>query len=146
MNNIAEPVDSRGRVEKNGFSEPRELIRSFLYIFIPASFLLAVIFYIFSTQTHKYELQTTLLREELALSSTSELTSLIFEQKLSDLMILAEGEVLQLLNVHNPDTSEADYMEVIKRKTATLFEAGARLGGIITGVDEDQQQALADYG
>ncbi|MES9943952.1 MAG: sensor domain-containing diguanylate cyclase [Candidatus Thiodiazotropha sp.] len=95
MNNMVEPVDSPGRVEKNGFSEPRELIRSFLYIFIPASFLLAVIFYIFSTQTHKYELQTTLLREELALNSTSELTSLIFEQKLSDLMVLAEGEVLR---------------------------------------------------
>ncbi|MBT3058565.1 MAG: octaprenyl diphosphate synthase [gamma proteobacterium symbiont of Ctena orbiculata] len=59
---------------------------------------------------------------------------------------IAEGEVLQLLNVHNPDTSEAEYMEVIKRKTATLFEAGARLGGIIAGVDEAQQRALADYG
>ncbi len=59
---------------------------------------------------------------------------------------IAEGEVLQLLNVHNPETSEADYMEVIKRKTATLFEAGARLGGVIAGVTEDQQQALADYG
>ncbi|MGD8912861.1 MAG: polyprenyl synthetase family protein [Candidatus Thiodiazotropha sp.] len=59
---------------------------------------------------------------------------------------IAEGEVLQLLNVHNPDTSEADYMEVIKRKTATLFEAGARLGGIIAEVDEAWQQALADYG
>ncbi|MCG7947819.1 MAG: polyprenyl synthetase family protein, partial [Candidatus Thiodiazotropha taylori] len=42
---------------------------------------------------------------------------------------IAEGEVLQLLNVHNPETSEAEYMEVIKRKTATLFEAGSRLGG-----------------
>ncbi|MBT3042500.1 MAG: polyprenyl synthetase family protein [Candidatus Thiodiazotropha endolucinida] len=59
---------------------------------------------------------------------------------------IAEGEVLQLLNVHNPDTSEAEYMEVIKRKTATLFEAGTRLGGIISEVAEDQQQALADYG
>jgi octaprenyl-diphosphate synthase len=59
---------------------------------------------------------------------------------------IAEGEVLQLLNVHNPDTSEADYMEVIKRKTATLFEAGACLGGIIAEVAKDQQQALADYG
>ncbi|MES9990556.1 MAG: polyprenyl synthetase family protein [Candidatus Thiodiazotropha sp.] len=59
---------------------------------------------------------------------------------------IAEGEVLQLLNVHNPDTSEAEYMEVIKRKTATLFEAGARLGGIIAGVDAAQQKALADYG
>lgn len=59
---------------------------------------------------------------------------------------IAEGEVLQLLNVHNPETSEADYMEVIKRKTATLFEAGARLGGVIAGVADEQQQALADYG
>lgn len=59
---------------------------------------------------------------------------------------IAEGEVLQLLNVHNPETSEAEYMEVIKRKTATLFEAGARLGGVIAGVDEQQQRALADYG
>jgi octaprenyl-diphosphate synthase len=59
---------------------------------------------------------------------------------------IAEGEVLQLLNVHNPDTSETEYMEVIKRKTATLFEAGARLGGVIAGIAESQQQALADYG
>ncbi|MCU7929204.1 MAG: octaprenyl diphosphate synthase [Candidatus Thiodiazotropha sp. (ex Codakia rugifera)] len=59
---------------------------------------------------------------------------------------IAEGEVLQLLNVHNPETSEAEYMEVIKRKTATLFEAGARLGGVIADVPQDQQQALADYG
>jgi octaprenyl-diphosphate synthase len=59
---------------------------------------------------------------------------------------IAEGEVLQLLNVHNPETSEADYMEVIKRKTATLFEAGARLGGVIAGDSPQRQQALADYG
>jgi diguanylate cyclase (GGDEF)-like protein len=92
---IVAPVDSNGNGEKNGFSVPKELISSFLLLFIPASLLLAAIFYIFSTQTHKYELQTTLLREELALNSTSELTSLIFEQKLSDLMVLAEGEVLR---------------------------------------------------
>jgi octaprenyl-diphosphate synthase len=59
---------------------------------------------------------------------------------------IAEGEVLQLLNVHNPETSEEAYMEVIKRKTATLFEAGARLGGVIAGVSEAQEQALAAYG
>jgi octaprenyl-diphosphate synthase len=59
---------------------------------------------------------------------------------------IAEGEVLQLLNVHNPETDEKAYMEVIKRKTATLFEAGARLGGVIAGVSEAMQQALADYG
>jgi octaprenyl-diphosphate synthase len=59
---------------------------------------------------------------------------------------IAEGEVLQLLNVHNPETSEQDYMEVIKRKTATLFEAGARLGGVISGASAEQEQAMADYG
>jgi octaprenyl-diphosphate synthase len=59
---------------------------------------------------------------------------------------IAEGEVLQLLNVHNPETSEAEYMEVIKRKTATLFEGGARLGGVIAGDSPQRQQALADYG
>jgi octaprenyl-diphosphate synthase len=59
---------------------------------------------------------------------------------------IAEGEVLQLLNVHNPDTNESDYMEVIKRKTATLFEAGARLGGVMADTSKEQQQALADYG
>ena len=59
---------------------------------------------------------------------------------------IAEGEVLQLLNVHNPETSEQDYMEVIKRKTATLFEAGARLGGVISGANSEQEQAMVDYG
>ncbi len=59
---------------------------------------------------------------------------------------IAEGEVLQLLNVHNPDATEAEYMEVIKRKTATLFEAGARLGGVISDAPQEIQQALADYG
>ncbi|RDH82090.1 MAG: octaprenyl diphosphate synthase [endosymbiont of Escarpia spicata] len=59
---------------------------------------------------------------------------------------IAEGEVLQLLNCNNPETTEADYMEVIKRKTATLFEAGARLGGVITDASPEQEKAMADYG
>jgi octaprenyl-diphosphate synthase len=59
---------------------------------------------------------------------------------------IAEGEVLQLMNCRNPDTSEADYLEVILRKTATLFEAGARLGAVLSEADRAQEQALADYG
>ncbi|MBL3588202.1 MAG: octaprenyl diphosphate synthase [gamma proteobacterium endosymbiont of Lamellibrachia anaximandri] len=59
---------------------------------------------------------------------------------------IAEGEVLQLLNCNNPETTEADYMEVIKRKTATLFEAGARLGGVITNAAPEGEKAMADYG
>jgi len=59
---------------------------------------------------------------------------------------IAEGEVLQLLNCNDPDTDEARYREVILRKTATLFEAGSRLGGVISEAEAAQEQALADYG
>lgn len=59
---------------------------------------------------------------------------------------IAEGEVLQLLNCNDPDTDESRYREVILRKTATLFEAGARLGAIISHSDGDTEAALAAYG
>jgi octaprenyl-diphosphate synthase len=59
---------------------------------------------------------------------------------------IAEGEVLQLLNCNDPDTTERKYMEVIKRKTATLFEAGTRLGAVLGGVTPEQERAMADYG
>ena len=59
---------------------------------------------------------------------------------------IAEGEVLQLMNCNNPDTSEADYMEVIYRKTAKLFEAGTRIGAILARRDGAVEHALASYG
>jgi octaprenyl-diphosphate synthase len=59
---------------------------------------------------------------------------------------IAEGEVLQLLNCNDPDTDEARYREVIQRKTATLFEAGARLGALISGAPTQTCDALAAYG
>ncbi|HEY3859772.1 MAG TPA: octaprenyl diphosphate synthase [Gammaproteobacteria bacterium] len=59
---------------------------------------------------------------------------------------IAEGEVMQLLNCHDPDTTETRYTEVIHRKTATLFEAGARLGAVITQRPTAEEQALAAYG
>ena len=59
---------------------------------------------------------------------------------------IAEGEVLQLLHVHNPDIDEAAYLGVIERKTAVLFAAGTRLGAMASGADEAVQQALYDYG
>ena len=59
---------------------------------------------------------------------------------------IAEGEVLQLLHVGNPDTSEADYLGVIERKTAVLFSAATRLSALLAGADARTQQALADYG
>lgn len=59
---------------------------------------------------------------------------------------IAEGEVLQLLHVRNPDTDEAAYLRVIERKTAVLFAAGTRLGALASCADTDTQQALYDYG
>jgi octaprenyl-diphosphate synthase len=59
---------------------------------------------------------------------------------------IAEGEVLQLLNTHDPDTDEARYMEVIERKTATLFEAGSRLGAVLAEVPQEQEDKVARFG
>jgi octaprenyl-diphosphate synthase len=59
---------------------------------------------------------------------------------------IAEGEVLQLLNIHDPKVDEARYLEVIHRKTAKLFEAAARLAGVMAGVSPVIEQGLADYG
>jgi octaprenyl-diphosphate synthase len=59
---------------------------------------------------------------------------------------IAEGEVLQLLNCNNPDTTEAKYLEVIARKTAILFSAATRLGAVISNVDKTTEDSLAAYG
>ena len=59
---------------------------------------------------------------------------------------IAEGEVLQLLNCRDPDTTEARYMEVIHSKTAKLFEAACQLGAVLAGLNHEQEQAMARYG
>jgi len=59
---------------------------------------------------------------------------------------IAEGEVLQLLNCNNPETTEAKYLEVISRKTAILFSAATRLGAVIAGVSTEIEENLALYG
>jgi octaprenyl-diphosphate synthase len=59
---------------------------------------------------------------------------------------IAEGEVLQLLNCHDPDTTEERYMAVIHCKTAKLFEAAAQLGAVLTGRPQEEERALARYG
>ncbi len=60
--------------------------------------------------------------------------------------VIAEGEVLQLMNCHNPDIGEHAYLQVIRYKTAKLFEAATRLGAILGGATLGQEQALASYG
>ena len=59
---------------------------------------------------------------------------------------IAEGEVLQLLNCHDPDTSEQRYMDVIHFKTAKLFEAAGQLGAVISNASPEQEFAMAKYG
>ena len=59
---------------------------------------------------------------------------------------IAEGEVLQLLNVHNADTDETRYLEVVRRKTAKLFEAATRLGAILGRSKPEIEEGLAQYG
>lgn len=59
---------------------------------------------------------------------------------------IAEGEVMQLLHVHNANVNEQDYLRVIRAKTAKLFEAAGRLGAILACVPPAEEKALADYG
>ena len=60
--------------------------------------------------------------------------------------IIAEGEVMQLMNIGNTDITETEYVQVIQYKTAKLFEAAAQVGAILAGADESQEQALKEYG
>ncbi|MBY0569795.1 MAG: octaprenyl diphosphate synthase [Burkholderiaceae bacterium] len=60
--------------------------------------------------------------------------------------VIAEGEVLQLLNMHDPDVTEDRYLQVIRSKTAKLFEASAKVGALIAGANEEQVEAAAEYG
>ncbi len=59
---------------------------------------------------------------------------------------IAEGEVMQLLNCHDPDVTQARYRDVIYRKTASLFEAACCLGGTVAGLPQAQTDALSAYG
>ena len=60
--------------------------------------------------------------------------------------VIAEGEVLQLMNMHDPDVAVEDYLQVIRFKTAKLFEASARLGAVLADVNRATEEACADYG
>jgi len=60
--------------------------------------------------------------------------------------VIAEGEVLQLMNMHDPDLAVEDYLQVIRFKTAKLFEASARLGAILGQADGATEESCADFG
>jgi octaprenyl-diphosphate synthase len=60
--------------------------------------------------------------------------------------VIAEGEVLQLMNMHDPDITVDDYLRVIRSKTAKLFEASARLGAVLCNAPPETEAACANYG
>jgi len=60
--------------------------------------------------------------------------------------VIAEGEVLQLLNCNDPDTTEARYLDVIRCKTAKLFEAGAMMGAVLAARSSHDERNMATYG
>lgn len=60
--------------------------------------------------------------------------------------IIAEGEVLQLMNCHNADVDVADYLRVVRYKTAKLFEASSRLGAVLGASPSEIERGLAEYG
>lgn len=60
--------------------------------------------------------------------------------------IIAEGEVMQLMNMHNAELDEAGYLQVIRSKTAKLFEASARVGAILSGASPEMETACEEYG
>lgn len=59
---------------------------------------------------------------------------------------IAQGEVMQLLNVNDPDVTQDAYLEVIRAKTARLFQAASQLGAVLAGSDQGVRQGLSDYG
>src|SRR6187397_1515953 len=95
--------------------------------------------------------QASVLVGDFVYSRAFQMMATVGSQRVMEIMadatnVIAEGEVLQLMNAHDPDTTEQRYLEVIYRKTARLFEAGAEVAAVLSGVPSEQQRALATYG
>jgi len=95
--------------------------------------------------------QASVLVGDFVYSRAFQMMAALNSQRVIEIMaeatnVIAEGEVLQLMNAHDPDTTEQRYLEVIHRKTARLFEAGAEVAAVLAGSAPVVQQALASYG
>ena len=98
-----------------------------------------------------YGNQASVLVGDFVYSRAFQMMAAIGSQRVMEIMseatnVIAEGEVLQLMNAGDPDTTQQRYLEVIYRKTAKLFESGAEVAAVIAGASPSQQRALADYG
>ena len=95
--------------------------------------------------------QASVLVGDFVYSRAFQMMAAVRSQRVIEIMaeatnVIAEGEVLQLMNARDPDTTEQRYLEVIHRKTAQLFQAGAEVAAVVSGAAVEQQRALARYG
>jgi octaprenyl-diphosphate synthase len=95
--------------------------------------------------------QASVLVGDFVYSRAFQMMATVGSQRVMEIMsdatnVIAEGEVLQLMNAHDPETTEQRYLEVIYRKTGRLFEAGAEVAAVLAGAPVAQQAALARYG
>ncbi|HVO00177.1 MAG TPA: polyprenyl synthetase family protein [Steroidobacteraceae bacterium] len=95
--------------------------------------------------------QASVLVGDFVYSRAFQMMAAVRSQRVIEIMseatnVIAEGEVLQLMNARDPDTTEQRYLEVIHRKTAQLFQAGAEVAAVVSGAPVEQQRALARYG
>jgi octaprenyl-diphosphate synthase len=104
-----------------------------------------------ATANNVFGNQTSVLVGDFVYSRAFQMMAAIGNQRVMEIMsdatnVIAEGEVMQLANAHDPDTTEERYLEVIYRKTGRLFEAGAEVAAVLAGASTDVQRALAAYG
>lgn len=95
--------------------------------------------------------QASVLVGDFVYSRAFQMMASLSSQRVMEIMAdatntIAEGEVLQLMNAHDPETTEHRYLEVIYRKTARLFEAGAEVAAVLSDASSDIQRSLATFG
>ena len=95
--------------------------------------------------------EASVLVGDFVYSRAFQMMAAIGSQRVMEIMsdatnVIAEGEVLQLMNAHDPETTEQRYLEVIYRKTGRLFEAGAEVAAVLAGATIAQQAALTRFG
>jgi octaprenyl-diphosphate synthase len=104
-----------------------------------------------ATANNLFGNQASVLVGDFVYSRAFQMMATVGSQRVMEIMadatnVIAEGEVLQLMNAHDPETTEQRYLEVIYRKTGRLFEAGAEVAAVLAGASIAQQAALARFG
>ncbi|NBC22583.1 MAG: octaprenyl diphosphate synthase, partial [Gammaproteobacteria bacterium] len=103
------------------------------------------------TANHVFGNQASVLVGDFLYSRSFQMMVQIGDMQVMDILAdatntIAAGEVMQLMNVHDPDTTEERYLEVIHRKTAKLFEAGAAIAAVLSGQPPEVRERMAAYG